>query len=172
MTLKTHSQALPRGKDNALTLIKRVLSLSGVQEIRIRPNEIFIEREVDDEEPVLPKEKEDTDNVDIEYLLSRVELTALPPDAGANPYYLLEQVTRSFTDDDLMVCGIVAPRDILADYFDLVGTDGDPTHIMGIRVLYFSSEKSEEYAYKLVIFGGPTIYTSDATRGVIIDMGV
>jgi hypothetical protein len=171
--LRAHSQSLPKGKDNVIALVKRVLGLSGVQEIRIRPNEFFVERLMpDDDTPVLPKEVAVVPEIELDFLLAKIEanneLHSGEFSPETHPYVILERVTHELSGiRNLVVCGMIAPVDMVSAYFDL--DNEDPPTVMGIKMLYTSEEK---YADKLVVLGGPTVYIADATHGIIIDMGV
>jgi len=169
VSLRSHSEPLPRGNDQLVALFKRVVQLPDVMEIRVTPKEFMVLRNMKDDSPVVPK-TETTVDADIEYVLAQTELSEPEFDPRRHPYVALADATAQLSKRRLQVCGIVAPEgSLLADYFGLP-EDEVPETFMGIRVIYHSLE--EKYPDKIVVFGGPTVYFNDATHGIIIDTGV
>lgn len=170
MKLKTHRVPMQKlSPDDLVSLVKRSIQLSLVQEIKISSEGFYLSRMMEDEdEAVLPTAGAD-DGVDMDFVLSRIDLENAKFDPEANPYLVLVEATAKMTDDKLKVSALLVPKsDTFVDYFGLPEDEGIPAAFMGIRVV---EHTSTQYDGKLVVIGGPTIYLTDATRGIIIDMG-
>jgi len=166
--LRTADLPTPRTAEGVIALVKRVIGLSSVMEIRITPSGVSVTRSMDSDDPVVPEPGEINDDVDFEFLLGRVELIEQRFDPESHPYLSLEAATRRLTGEGLRVAAILAPEpEILAAY---LGYDEgvEPRTVFGIRVVYSTESK---YPDKIVVIGGPTLFLSDATHGIILDIG-
>lgn len=175
MPIRTETRALPREADGVVAFFKRVIRLPRVTEIRVTPDEFAVSRDMEGAGAVIPEigaELETQELEDLEFVLEKTseQLEELAFDAERNPYFALLEATSLLSAARLTICGLLAPRGtLLADYFGL-DENAEPETLFGIRVLYH--DLGERYPDKIVVFGGPTIYFNDATRGVILDTGV
>ncbi len=172
-TPRTHTEPFPRSLEELVLLFKRAVALPHVEEINVTPAGFRIRRMVDEGEAVLPKEGQETELLDPEFVLSSLasqgSLTELPFNPHAHPYHNVEEATRMVTARGVRPAFFFAPEGPwVAAYFDLP-KDPPPTHVFGMKVIY---SHSDTYAEKFVVVGSRTGYLSDSSFGVIIDMGV
>lgn len=167
---KTHSEPLPASSEKVVALVKRVLQLPRVQEIRITPTTFEVTRLLDPAEAAVIPEADAAVEIDFDFLLTRLRvLEEVPFSPDTHPYIALVQATQHIATQRLIVSALFAPTsEALEAYF---GLDENPgiTHFMGIPVIFHHDER---YPMKLLVVGGPTSYVSDATAGIIIDIGV
>lgn len=167
---KTHSEPLPASVEKVVAMFKRVLQLPNVQEIRVTPNTFEVTRLLEPTETSVMPEPESIQDIDFDFLLSNLrvlEEVSFSPDN--HPYIDLVKATQKINSQKLVVSAMAAPTpEVLCAFF---GLDDDPTltHVLGIPVIF---HRDSRYPMKLVILGGSTNYISDASTGVIIDMGV
>lgn len=167
-TLRTADLQMPRTAEGVISLVKRVMELSAVTEIRITPNGISVTRSMESDDDAVVPEIEGTDTPDFDFMLERIELLQIPFDPGSHPYMCLESATRRLTGEGLKVVAILAPDpETFAAYLGL-DEGSTPKTVFGIKVVYPEDPK---YPDKLVVVGGPTTYLSDSTHGVILDIG-
>lgn len=164
--LRTHIQPLPRTVDEIVALFKRVVLLPDTQEVRVTPEEFSVRRVVAEGDDVIPK-LEGPQQVDLEFVLKRVDLSSLPFDPGRHPYMSLEKATR------MLMAYRVKPTFVVAESGEMLSAflaldDPRPTNLFGMPVVYDNHEMFED---KVLILGGSTPLLTDVTHGIIIDMG-
>ena len=166
--LKTHVEALPPDQDALLALFKRAIQLTGVEEIRITPEDGFLMRR-QCEEDEKPWPTTDDVEVDADFVLARLELEEVPFHPDAHPLQTVAEAVRMVTTQGFIPSFFFAPEGgWVAAYMDLPATPA-PTHVLGMRVATFHTDTYQE---KFVVVGGPSNYLADACYGVIVDMGI
>jgi hypothetical protein len=166
---RTHTEPLPRSIEELIRRFKQAISLSGVEEVKITPAEFSVRRLVEDGVDVLPKESGVEELPDPEFVLERLDLEELPFDPGGLPTVQLVSATQRISSRRMNPVAIFAPEGPWISAFFGLPEDTPLTHLFGMRVIYSASETCQE---KLVAVGSPTHYLTDATYGVIIDIGV
>lgn len=164
--LRMHTQPLPRTLEEIVALFKRVVELPDTHEIRVTPSEFFVQRMVRDGEDIIPR-LDVPQEVDLPFILSRIDIKPLPFDPSRHPYLSLELATRMLTSLRVKPTFIAAQSGEMLSAF-LALDDMEPTTIFGMNVIYSDSELLED---KIVVFGGTSSLLTDLTHGIIIHMG-
>jgi hypothetical protein len=171
--LRTRDLPLPKTKQGLITLIKQMLDLRRLEEIRITPDTISVSRFIDDaiNEEILPRaqaEEVETEAIDADFLLTRIALHHLPFDPAAHPFLNIREATATITARGLRPGWILAPEGGWVEAYCDLPEEPPASHVFGMKVVY---SDSQDHAEKLVVVGSPTAYLHDAQFGVIIDLG-
>jgi len=172
-TPRTHSEPFPRSVEELVALFKRTVALPDVEEITVTPKEFRVRRMVREGEHVLPAEGSANENIDPEFILTQLAqhdaLDELAFDPEAHPYRNILKACGKVSSRQLIPAFLFAPEGIWVSAFFDLPEDPPPSHVLGMRVVYSTSEF---YSEKLVVVGSPTSFLSDCSYGVILDMGV
>lgn len=169
--IKTHVEALPTSEDQLIGRVKRIVSLPGVQRITISGSSIEVIRACMEGEAVIPADIPD-EVVDVMDLVNRVPKDDEPYDPETHPYLTLYSATDRISKKNLSVTHIIAPEgEWLAAWLGLDTNIVGGSKVFGIRVVYTDNQLMEG---KVVVLGSPNPsgILSDASYGVIIDMGI
>lgn len=168
---KAHHEPLPKaGIPGVLRYVQRALAQTGIQEVIISARGIEVTRELpEDFEEVVPA---GSNEVDAEFLLSKVELVAypfLPDDHGTLVLFMASQVLGAAGGEArwLLVPGL---RVLLA-WLGLPEDCPAPKYVYGLQLIIVSPE---EVNGRAVLLGAPSgrSFLSDATHGIAMDLGV
>lgn len=167
---RTHLEPLPKmGVPGVLGYVQRALAQSGVQEISITAKGIQVTREmVDEEEAVVPYGASD---IDIDFLLSRVELLTHPFDAEEHGTSALFHAAQSLETQKTEARWLLAPGWPLTAAWLGVERKDAPRAVYGFQLLLVPPAKTNGRA---ILLGAPANHhlLSDAVLGISIDLGV
>jgi hypothetical protein len=168
---KTHVEPVPPagGHEFVLDYLRRAISTPGVQEIHVTSAGILVVGEVqgqDDE--VVP---EGTDEVDVPFLLERLELVTHPYTAGEHGTASLFHASQRIVSAGLAPYWVLVPGLKIAAAWLGVRGAADISTIYGIKPRV---EDMRTLNGRVILLGSPKnhLSISDATLGVCIDLGV
>lgn len=166
-SVRAQTVPLPRTKELTLKLLGKILDLSEIQEVVISPGDITVSRRVAENVPIVPSV--DDEDVDGDYVLRHLaDNLEEHVYTDAHPLFVIRDVMNRITLRGLRPNWVLVPAGGWAEaYFDLP-EEPPATHVFGMRIIPL---RDQEYR-KLVVVGSPTNYLSDASFGVIVDMGV
>ncbi len=170
---RTHVEPLPASGDRVsgtLLYVRRVLRLSGVHKVEITPKGIEVVREMTaEEEPVVPS---GTNDVDMDFLLTNIDMEAYPFDPNEHPIYTLYGATARLTKRGYELYEILVPSwPLFAAWLGVEQTAETPQTVFGSRLLVVPPATTNE---RVVLLGAraPALFLSDVELGITIDLGV
>lgn len=166
--VRSKTLPLPRTKEQLLELLKRVLDLSELREITVTEQSVTVSRRVPGNAPVVPP-TDDDETVDGEFALHHLadNLDEYPFAPEEHPLFILRDVMARITNRGLRPNWVLAPAGGWLEAYLGLPEEPPATHVFGMRVVLLRDQK---YG-KLVVVGSPTNYLSDASYGVIVEMG-
>jgi len=169
-SLKTKILPLPRSTDDIVELLRKVLGLGFVQEIRINTSGITVQRHVPDGEEVLPDDV-DPSAVDAGFLLDRLQVEPLQFDPEEHSYIrLLKAFQQVQARRRLRVVAVLAPNADIFGAFLGLEEEAPTDSVFGVPVFYLE-QGALANADKFVVVGSPTVSVRDANYGLVVDMG-
>jgi hypothetical protein len=100
-------------------------------------------------------------------LLARVDILDFPAQLEDHPYLLLAKATAMIAGTNNHVLALLAPD--VTTTMAFFGLEGEPPkEILGMRLIYDTSEGGPRFPDRLVVLGGPTHHLDDAQIGVLI----
>lgn len=165
--LRTKILPIPRSTDELIELFRQVLGLSNVQEFKVTPSGVTVQRFVEDGEDVIPGEIHVSD-IDADFVLKSVEQENLSFDPEEHAYLRMKRAVQTLLNRRQRPCAVLAPNPEMFAAF--LGLDTPAETFFGFPILYLTSE-SMSGADKCVVVGGPTDSIRDATHGIVVDMG-
>lgn len=172
-TKKSGHVELPKGAGALLELIGGLLRLPNVLALGVSAAGVDVTRMVEDEEaPAIPASLRGEIGAvpHVEELIHVITTVALSIDPGQPELHALLQAFDTLQGLAVRPVALYAPAgDELAAYLGLPANE-QPTHLFGVPVHYVVGEAVDFEAVALLV-GSPTPLLSDATHGVIIDIG-
>lgn len=165
--LRTKILPMPRSTDGLVDLLRQVVGLPNVQEFKVTPTGVTVQRFVEDGEDVIPGEINIAD-IDAAFVLKSVEQEPLSFDPEEHAYLRLMRAAQTLNSRRQRICAVVAPQTDLFAAF--LGLDAPPETVFGVPVLYLADDTLSG-GDKCVVVGGPTDSIRDATHGIVVDMG-
>ncbi|HQP39405.1 MAG TPA: hypothetical protein PLI95_29685 [Polyangiaceae bacterium] len=165
--LRTKILPIPRSTDELVELFRKVLGLANVQEFKVTPAGVTVQRRVDDGEDVIPGELHVSD-IDADFVLKSVEQENLSFDPEEHAYLRMTRAVQLLLNRRQRPCAVLAPNPELFAAF--LGLDTPAETFFGFPILYFTAD-SLAGADKCVVIGGPTDSIRDAAHGIVVDMG-
>jgi hypothetical protein len=164
---RTHVEPLPRSRHGILSYIDRAAFQPHVLEVALRPDGIHVTREVGDkDEPVVPT---GSDEIDIEFLLSRLELVTRP--ISSAPLY----TELHAANVELLGRGREAHAIFIPGYDVFEERLGVPMQknkkFFGISVIAVNPLHVNNQA---IVVGTPpsSLFLTSADLGVVVDLGL
>lgn len=157
---------------SVLRYVRRALSTPKVQRVEISMKGITVEREMPPEaadDPVVPA---GSDDVDVAYLLSNIELLSHPFDPKQHAMYALYEGSGALMARGRELYAVVAPGwPLFAAWLGVEATKEVPKFIFGTKLVIVPSNVTNE---RVVLLGAKAsaIFLSDADLGIAIDLGV
>ncbi len=162
--LRTQSFPLPRTAQDIALLVKRAVGLPHVQELRVTPRDVQIDRLVLPEEDILPPELVPGD-LTAESIQAILTSVPFPFEPDEHSYIRLVRAFRFVEARRMNVVAVLAPNP--AEFQAFLGFEGeDMTSFFGVPVYYFS----EGVGDKVVLVGSGSDLRG-ASLGVLVDMG-
>lgn len=165
--LRTKILPLPRSTDGLVDLLRQVMGLSNLQEFRVTPSGVTVQRFVDDGEDVIPGDVHVAD-IDGGFVLKSVEQEALSFDPEEHAYLRMTRAVQMLQNRRQRMCAVLAPNPEIFAAF--LGLDAPTETFFGTPVIYIADETIGG-TDKCVVIGGPTDSIRDATHGIVVDMG-
>jgi len=167
MPNRVHREPLPKGREAYLRRLSYVSRQPGVIEVNINSNGLEVTREMEDTEgPVIT---EGTDGVDGEFLLGNLALTTLTFDAEEHGTAALFRAGVDLEKRGLEAKWLLAASWRLLSAW--LGVRGPmPAQVYGYTVIV---QPAEVMSDRIILVGGAQpMFLSEATHGVVLDMGV
>lgn len=175
---RTHFEPFPKtGMLGTLHYVRRALSQPSVQKVEITARGIEVVREMDDADaPVVPG---GVDDLDIGYILDRVELKSYPFDPEEHAMYVLYGAMREIQKTRREVHAIVAPGwPVFAAWLGLeamkrfdIKTEEPPQAVFGAKIVFVAPSITND---RVIVLGAPpnSLFLSDTDMAVAVDLGV
>lgn len=166
---RSHLEPLPKsGVLGVLHYVQRALVLPGMQEVSITPQGISVTREMAEDDEVVPGV---TNDVDVDFLLSHVELLTHPFSPEEHGTAALFAAGQALGKIGCEARWLIAPSWPLVAAWLGVELEVPPKLVYGFSLKLAPSGSTNG---RVVLLGSPPrrMFLSDATFGVAIDLGV
>lgn len=170
---RMHMEPLPaQGGDvvaSALRYVRRAMTTPKVHRIEISPKGILVEREMSDpDEPVVPG---GTNEVDIGFLVSSIDIMALPFDPKQHGMYALYAAALAAGEKGREVFTLAVPGWPLFAAWLGVDEAPQPKTVLGMHLTVVPSNVTNGRVVMLCAKPS-SLFLSDVDYGVAIDLGV
>lgn len=167
MPNRVHREALPKGRNAYLRRLSYVSRQPGVLEVHISSAGLEVTREMEDTEgPVID---EGSDGVDGEFLLNKITLTTQTFDPEEHGTAALFRAGVALEKNGIEAKWLLATSwRLLSAWLGVLG--GLPAQVYGYTLVL---QPEETMHGRIILVGGSQpMFLSEATHGVVLDMGV
>lgn len=168
---RTHMEPLPRQDPlrGTLRFVQRALTQTNVQRVEITARGIEVEREMEDDSPVVP---DGSNDVDMNFLLARIELLTHPFDPKEHPVYALYGAAHRLEELNLTLHAVVAPSwPLFSAWLGIETTPTPPKTVFGMPLVVAGPNTTNG---RVVLLGAPpqSLFRTDVSLGIAVDLGV
>lgn len=163
-------QPLPRTRHGILSFIDRAAFQKNVLEVALRPDGIYVTREVaNEDEEVVPAGSND---IDIPFLLAHIEMITVPFDPAAHAFYVLHQAVETVYSKGREPFALLVPGYAIFDaWLGIPSTKSKNRKFFGLSVISVPPLVTNN---RVVVLGAPSnsIFLTHSDVGVAVDLGV